>query len=90
MFTTTTFFNKGNIFNQSLKDYALRSTYDSIQKYMNKHEFNKNPYNISSIQYIQNSENIEENNNNTPTSNLWRLFFFSSFIGFIILYKNKK
>ena len=87
MFTTTTFFNKGNIFNQSLKDYALRSTYDSIQKYVISPKIEKKLYNISPT-------SIEENNN--PSSNpasplsLLSFAFVSSIVGFIFYYRNKK
>lgn len=94
MFTTTSFFNKGNgnIFNQSLKDYALKSTYDSIQKYINP-KLEKKLYNIPlTSTSTSTSTSIEENNNpsSNPSLPLLSFAFVSSIVGFIFYYRNKK
>jgi hypothetical protein len=88
MFATTTFFNKTNIFNQSLKDYALKSTYDSIQKYINP-KLEKKLYNIS---FPLASSSPKENNNpsSNPSLPFLSIAFVSSIVGFILYYRNKK
>jgi len=90
MFATTTFFNKSNLFHPSLKDYALKSTYDSIKIYIHP-KFEKKPYNIS-FPHISSpcsiSTSIEENNN--PSLPFLSIAFISSILGFMFYYRNKK